>query len=825
MSALAGKLAKGLAGSGKVPNPLKVLEPTVAPQKLGAINKATAIQKQKLGQEKFKTKTQFEKLQEVQDTPDITTMPEDIPALDDINTQQQLDLAQKRAEVQRNISLRINKLEAEKRATEIAGRGAEKGETIYDTMYNMISKKAGAGETFSNIEARATAIYTRVSASMTGVKSNLRTKWAGLAQDTQSANDLIRYLKDGTASSPEVKAMGEEWKKAANQIKALRNKAGSKIGELEDWVLPQSHDKFSLRKAGLEEWKKRIRPLIDADRMEKQVGNNIEDILDHAYKSITSAEVKNSSFSANMAKRHEEQRVIHFKDGDSIIKYNEQFGNSDVFGTMDNHVRSQSQEIAAMQLFGANPDELYGKMKEMAGDKLGTFEKNKLDALWNVVLGEADGDNIIDVTDKVIAGIGGGHRSIQTASKLGSASISAIADLGNIVLGAAYRGDFFSSIKIMGTGLNTLAQEALGGTTLGRNTDFASRLGIVSEFASASLANSRYAEASGTGALSQTSEAVLRGSGLGAWTNSLRAGFGLELNSRMFQDFGTKFDDLNYSDMLTEYGISTKDWDTIRGTKGRTLKSDSFEADFLDMEAVYKADEELGYKLSELISTEMDAFVITPTARTRVYTTFGKKKGTLLGETARNLMLFKSFPISIVQMHMARLSKMTGMGKIGYTAGAVTSSIAFGGLALMAYDTVTGKTTRSVDRPEFFYEALTKGGGLGIFGDLFSGMEQSRYGNSWYSTALGVPFSTMEDITGILGDIKAEAYGDDPNVMANAYNRAKKYIPGQNMWYTRTLFSETLGDFMQQNIDPKYYSKEQRRMKYMKQRDQDYLFR
>jgi len=801
------------------------LAPDAIPTKLKDIDIDIAATKQKLGRAKQTTKTKFEQLEaaqiEVEQKIDIQ---EEIPDLTAINTQQEMDLAIKRSEVQRDIALRINELEMEKRATEIVGQGKAKGLSTYDSLYNMVSEKAGSGEVFSNQEARGKAIYTRVSANMTDLKDALRTKWAGLTQDIEMGHDVIRYLKDNNLKNKDAVKYGKEWTAGANQMTGLRNKAGGKVHSLEDWVIPQTHNKFNLRKAGLNEWKKFIRPLLDVERMEKQIGKPVDEILDNAFVSLTSPEVKNSSFSANMAKRHQERRVIHYKDGDSIINYNKEFGNPDVFGTMDNYLRSQSQEIAAMQLFGANPDKLFNKMKDLArADGMGNWQENKLDALWDIVLGEADGDNIVNTADKIIATIGGGHRVLQTGAKLGSAQISAIADVGNIYLGAGYRG--LNGFKIMGTGLETLTQEALGGTKIGNNTDFASRLGIVSEFASASLANSKYAEATQTGGLAKTSEAVLRASGLGSWTNSLRAGFGLELNSRFFQDFNMKFDDLSYNNMFTEYGITAKDWDKIRSTKGREIKSDSFSADFLDMEAVYKIDEELGYKLSELISTEMDAFVIMPTARTRVYTTAGKKKGTLSGELMRNVTLFKSFPISVMQMHAARWAKMTGGGKAAYTAGAVTSSVMFGGVALMAYDVVTGKTPRSIDRKEFPYEALVKGGGMGIFEDLFNMGTVNRYGHGWLGTLVGVPYGTLEDISGIVSDVNNELRGEDRNVMANAYNRAKRYIPGQNLWYTRTLFSETLGDFMQEAIDPKYYQKEMRKMKYMKQRDQEYLFR
>jgi hypothetical protein len=734
------------------------------------------------------------------------------------------ELLVKRSEKKRELALKVNRLKKEQELTNVISQRGDR--SVYDTMRDMIGKRAGAGNTHSNVEARTTAIYTRVSADIHDLKDQLRTKWAGFSQDTELGNEVVRYLKDGTVKNQEMLStaakLADQWKMSANKLKALRNKAGGKVGQLEDWIMPQAHNKTKMLSMGKDEWKAFIRPLLDIERVEKQTGGKIDDVLDNSYDNITRREESNPSFSSVVAKRHEEQRVLHFKDGDSMISYNEMSGNTDVFGIMDNHIRSHSQEVAAMQLFGANPDDNFNRLLDIArADGMGDFQEGKLRSLWDLSLGNVDGDNIVNKADRVIATVGGGHRTIQVASKLGSAAVSAIADLGNIFLGGGYRG--LNSFKIFGTGLETLMQEAIGGVKSGRNVEFASRLGLVSEFASASLANSRFAEVTQTGGVAKAAEGVIRASGLGAWTDSFRASFGLELNGKLYQDFGKTFDDLDYKQMLEEYGIGAADWDKIRATRGKTLNSESFSADFLDMEKVYEADEALGYRLSEMFNTEMDAFVIMPTNRTRVWTTWGAKKGTVKGETARNIMLFKSFPIAVVQMHIARWSKMTGSGKVAYTAGAAASSLITGGMALMAYDTVTGKTPRSTDRPEFVWEATVKGGGLGIFSDLFS-MAENRYGHSWLGTMVGVPYGTGEDITKTLGDIKKEVSGDDVNVMANAYNRAKKYIPGQNLWYTRTLFSETLGDFMQEAIDPNYYKKESRKQKYMKQREQESYF-
>ena len=186
-------------------------------------------------------------------------------------------------------------------------------------------------------------------------------------------------------------------------------------------------------------------------------------------------------------------------------------------------------------------------------------------------------------------------------------------------------------------------------------------------------------------------------------------------------------------------------------------------------------------------------------------------------------MLFKSFPIAVVQMHLARLAKMQGTGKVAYTVAGVMSSIVFGGLALMAYDTVKGKTIRDMDRPEFIWESLMKGGGLGIFGDLFS-LAENRYGHSWLGTFVGVPYGTGEDIGSILNEVKKEVMGDDGDVMATAYNKAKKYIPAQNLWMTRTLFVENLDEYVQEMIDPDFYENQYKKQERMRELGQESLF-
>ena len=731
---------------------------------------------------------------------------------------------QKLNERQRDLYLKANNLQKEQSLVSQMQTARDNGVSTVDSIYDIISSRVGVGGVNTNIEGRTAAIYNRVNAGMYELKEAFRTKNFGLSQNVEMMHETLRYLKHGKVKNQkmlaDVKQVADQWTKAADTIKAMRNKAGARVGKLEDWLIPQSHDTRKIRASGAKQWKKSIINKLDRTRIESEQGRPLEDVLDSAYKNITSPKVETSTGrnGSVIAKRHEESRVLHFKDAEDMITYNNEFGNPDMFATMDAHIRQQSNEIAMMQILGSNPESAYNKLKELArADGMGTKQETLLDMQWKVSSGLADGDGIVDAADSMLASIGGGYRSLQVASKLGSATVSSLADLGNIVLGSNYRN--LNSVKILGRGLQTLLQEVTSVGKVGKNTELANRIGVVSEFANASLANSRFAESTGSGMLQKSAEVVIRASGLGSYTNSLRASFGLELAANLAENFNKKLDDVPFANMLKEYGIDNEAWEIVRKTKPRDIKNSKF----LDMDTIYEADEELGYKISEMITNEMNSFIVMPGDRVRKWTTAGMKKGTMGGEAARALTLFKSFPVAVTMMHLNRFGKIEGtIGKAAYAGKLIGSNLIMGTMTLWAYDTVTGKSARSIDRPAMIGEALTKSGGLGIFGDFFIGMADTKYGSSFSDILMGVPASTISDIVKTAQDLGTK---DTDKALGNVYNRAKSYIPGQNLWYTRTLMERTIGDFLNDAVDPDYHKRLRRRDKALRLRDQELLFK
>ena len=75
-----------------------------------------------------------------------------------------------------------------------------------------------------------------------------------------------------------------------------------------------------------------------------------------------------------LANQHAQHRFLVFKDADSWMKYNNEFGNSNPFDVMIGHISNMSRDIAFMERLGPNPMATKNfikqtLLKESVGDK------------------------------------------------------------------------------------------------------------------------------------------------------------------------------------------------------------------------------------------------------------------------------------------------------------------------------------------------------------------------------------------------------------------------------------------------------------------------
>jgi hypothetical protein len=199
--------------------------------------------------------------------------------------------------------------------------------------------------------------------------------------------------------------------------------------------------------------------------------------------------------------------------------------------------------------------------------------------------------------------------------------------------------------------------------------------------------------------------------------------------------------------------------------------------------------DDLKTRIAAYYTDSADAAVPTPDARERAIMNQGLERGTPAGEAIRMLSQFKSFPITFVTKGLYRqFYGKQAQGKSGALGlvQLITGMTAMGYVSNATKDILKGREPREVfteDRAlKGLAEAMTAGGGLGIYGDFLFG-EYSRYGQSFTQTLAGPTFGMIDDIAAIYST--AFINGDFGKAGEMAVNDAFRMVPGQNLFWAK----------------------------------------
>jgi len=680
-----------------------------------------------------------------------------------------------------------------------------------------ITEKAG----YSNVDTAGKAVTAQFDAQVAELYSRFRTRTAGLTQDKEGLAELVRGLFGKESSDPEINQMAKALADTFEQQRVRFNQAGGHISKNEFWNLPIKHNAKAITGGGkmmdgLDTWKEEIKPLLDRDKIRSDDGHvlgdtELDEALDYVYKTIaTGGAHKVNPFEGGaklgkkMADRHADRRFLYFKDGDAWMKYNERYGEGDIFTVINDHIEGMSHDIALVERLGPDPRKVFDTLMTKAKAE-GAKPKNlkMLEAVYKVVSGHVDGTRVNGFADFMQS-----TRNVITASTLGGAFLSSVSDVPLSGITAKYNGMKAAKVWARQSALLNPANEA--------DRIFAVQAGIGAEaMTSRASAGNRYADVYGIGPTAKAAEVVIRGSFLQTWTDAGRKAFGLEFSAMLANNFKSSFDnlDVNIKRAFDAYGIEKPDWDKLRASTPLKHKGAPF-ANLATKE---------GEKFQHMVIQEMDFAVPTPDARVRAITTGGIDRGDPAGEMWRSAMMFKSFPITMVTTHLYRAMNQEGLGsKLAYAGVAGMAGMTFGGIALQAKDIARGREPREVDA-KFMGAAFVQGGGLGIFGDfLFA--DQNRFGGGIASTLLG-PTAELVDKTAALtvGNAQQLVRGEETNLTGETIQYASRYTP--NIWQLQ-LLKQSIFNQMSIAADPKMKRKFNRMVrKRDKEYNQDYWWK
>jgi hypothetical protein len=679
---------------------------------------------------------------------------------------------------------------------------------------------------YSNVDGRMRAIRGRAHAMIDGILAKHSSDLLGHVRKPAELADLVRELfKPGSTGNLSAREMAHAWSQTAEMLRQRFNAAGGDIGKLDDWGLPQYHDPRLVRQAGYEAWRGEIAPRLDRERiLDTETGRPLDDAELETMLQETFDRIRSDGWSKRdpgvqgqsiLANRRAESRFLIFKSADDWMAYEDRFGAATAFDAMMGHIDGMARDTAMLEVLGPNPSATVGWLKDTISKSAATDtapNSKAPDAAHAAgkqidrLLGEITGSSTRP-ENRNLALTFSTLRSLQSAAKLGGATLGAVTDLGFGATTRAYNG---LPVKNM---LVDYAKLFRPGAI--EDQKLAVRLGLIAEeWSNRTAAQGRFLGEELTGEVSRRlAEGVLRVSGLSRWTQAGRWAHGMQLMGAITEARGKAFDALDggFQRMLERNGIGSAEWDAIRATPVERDRG----ADWIFPSNI--ENRELGDRLLEMASREADMAVPTPDVATRAMINSVAPRGTWHGEIIKSAFLFKSFGISLMLQHGARAMSLAGPNRLRYTAGLVIGTSAMGALALWLKDLAAGRDPRSAMEDGhlsagFIGQAIAQGGGFGLFGDFVKSAE-SRTGGGVMGALAGPLIGDAEAIANIYRN---------KNHGGAAFKFVRSELPGGSLWYARLAFDRQVADQVQEMVDPQYRQSWKRMRKWADEQGTDF---
>lgn len=709
----------------------------------------------------------------------------------------------------------IKSIQAEKRIMEQA-KAHPKG--TLDGLTSTLTHDLSGHAWGLNVEKLAESVRAQSYGEMPTLTLNMTAGKFGMSKNIEAGKKFIKALFGDTSDELGAK-MAKEWDSVAAKLKSRFIAAGGDIGELDGWRLPQSHDADLIMAVDEQEWIDFVFPLLDRKKMiDNKTGwplskDNLRKVLAESYQTLSSRGLNKYGAGAKdvLATKYSHSRVLHFKDGDSWLKYNERFGNGDPMLTVNQYVDNLAQDIGFMETWGPDPDGLkdriinYIRKEETLKDLKEAGKILKKIDYFNRVWDEVTGEASIPVQTNVIAArFNSGVRNMLMAAQLGSAFLTQFSDVATSLWTAKFNG--LSKMDI--------PKNIFSLMTSNKKRDFAMHIGlgadeIVNILGGRTAGSTRFLGdiLPEKGWTQRAAAAVIKASLLERMTMAGKKAFSLDFSKCLADNFSVSFSNLNKAlkNCLERYNISSEEWLTLKKLDSK-ITNDFGGAKYLDLIKLAKENQSLADKISNMIFTERDFAVIDSNARTRAIMLQGHKRGTFMGEALRYMSMYKTFPVTVLTHHISRLIDINGVGsKLGYAGGLFAAMTMSGYFTVQAKLLVSGKKPAKADKWNTWVDSMLAGGALGVMGDIFFGETRGNFMEDKLLAAAGPGFSLAKDTFDLtVGNaMKAINPRKKSNFAGDAALFFKRYTPGTNLWYTRLATERFLTDKLQLLADKK----------------------
>jgi hypothetical protein len=666
---------------------------------------------------------------------------------------------------------------------------------------------------------------------MTDFIEKYRSKAAGLTREKTGLSDIVKERFGVDSGNANAKALAGGIEENLEYLRLTLNRYGASIPKRKNYGLPQNHNRRKLASVKKPEWVDFVstrlnrQEMIDLDTGLEMDDAKLNNVLEGIYDSVVTnglSEVEPGGFRVgkSIVSRRQESRILIFDGPEKWLEYQKEFGEGNIFDLLASHTESMTRDIAITQALGTTPEASIRLMERIVDEAIadkaitGTGKKaaraagrisgpkSNIRKLWQVVSGESSVPS-----NQSVANVLAANRNILTSTMLGSAFVTAISDLVFGKVTANLNG--LPASRVLQTHLRTFLP---GGKA---NRMQAVRLGFTAQgWTSRAIAAQRYhGEVIGPAWSEKVADTILRASFLSPWTDAGRWAFSTEYLGFLTENAGKSFPRLPplLKSQLNKYGVSPEDWDAYRATE-KFVDPDTGATFIRAQDLAAAGNTDAAARIQSMILTETDFAVPSVTPRALAVMTGGTKPGEFWGEVARNTTLFKSFPVTLLMTHVNRMmfGNLTTAEKGKYAANFVIGLTVMGALTEQSYQVLKGKDPMTMDASteagrKFWFKALLRSGGLGIFGDfLFA--DVNRFGGGVGQTLLGPAMGQQLDagVRLTLGNVQELIQeGEAKNAGRELLRFIELMTPGQSVWYTRLAFERLIVDEAQRLIDPK----------------------
>ncbi|MFK8864344.1 hypothetical protein ACJBLD_12015 [Acinetobacter nosocomialis] len=678
----------------------------------------------------------------------------------------------------------------------------------------------------------------------------------GIFTDQELVQKIVRERFGENTGDALAKKISDKMGNVFETMRERFNRNGGDIGKLDNWGLPQTHNLEKIAKAGKEAWVNKAESLIDTRQYVHENGDyysqqEIRSLLEYTYDTLSSdgankIEVGRQATGGGTSKvtnRHSESRVLHFKDAESWLEYQSDFGGMQFVDLVESHINGLSKDIAMVENLGSNPKTALKILMDAAAKKdwengIEVNKTNNSRKRAQTMFDEFSGGN--SPQSQVLANLGLAYRSMNVASMLGGTTIASLADQATIaktasVHNVAYRKAFGGLLEQLNH-VNKADRELAH--SLGLATE--EMLGSIARWSDDGL-TSTYGKSEKLARISSgVATQVMRISLLNALTSASKVGFTkllMEKYGRLSRSKAWNDLDVQDRELLSNTGLDERAWqvfqlaEPIVDRKGNQLMSarsiyeipDEKLAAFGDPKQVK---DQVASQLQAHLLDEQGMAVIEAGLRERTWMTVGAK-GTITGEVFKGLTQFKSFSASFLMRQGSRMVAQDGLkGKAAYGVPLFVTMTLLGGLVVQLRELLNGNDPQTIydsNDPKkagsFFMRSVVAGGGLPVLGDiLVAGTDTSgRDANSFVSGPLGSDFSAALGLT--VGNLTQYNEGKDTNFGNEAFKFVKSKIPAQNLWYTKAAINRMVFDEMQDAVAPGYREKALRKAERQQDRE------